>query len=68
MKQIINEQTNKQTNKQTWLMMLAQQWQVRGGNRPLSGLQHTVEKHNTTQHAPYTLYVIVWHCHTVEII
>ena len=26
-------------------MMLAQQWQVRGGNRPLSAFQHTVEKH-----------------------
>ena len=25
--------------------MLAQQWQVRGGNRPLSAFQHTVEKH-----------------------
>ena len=41
-------------------MVLAQQWQVRGGNRPLSGLQHTVEKHNTA----YTVYIV---CHSMAL-
>ena len=46
---------NKERNKQTWLMMLAQQWQVRGGNRPLSAFQHTVEKHTERVFENYIL-------------
>ena len=35
--------------------MLAQQWQVRGGNRPLSAFQHTVEKHTEWVFKTYIL-------------